>query len=270
MKRHVALPTTHETTKLDKQYNATQRNATRTPSMDCGLRLAQNAPHPAFRFETPAVSPETVSRQNFEFVLVRDDYLVGFAKTPNPRPFAKFLSGERCGSGSGGDDENENGAAGCVFENLGGDATLVAPKDWSPLSLSLLSSSWLSKPSNESQQQSQQQSVSSCYGHLANFVRGAPDAQIAKLWNLVAETLEEQLMGDAGAGATVDVAAIDRPLWWSTAGSGVAWLHFRLDSRPKYYQYRPYKAFAKPLGRDRLLGMDILLGDRKRNAGGNG
>jgi len=264
MKRHVALPTPHETTKLDKQYNATQRN---THSIR-GLRIAQNAPHPAFRFETPAVSPETVSRQNFEFVLVRDDYLVGFAKTPNPRPFAKFLSVERCGGGSGGDDENENGAAGCVFENLGGDATLVAPKDWSPLSLSSSSSSsWLSKPSNELQQQSQQ-SVSSCYGHLANFVRGAPDVQIAKLWNLVAETLEEQLMG--GAGAAVAGAAIDRPLWWSTAGTGVAWLHFRLDSRPKYYQYRPYKAFAKPLGRDRLLGMDILLGDRKRNAGGNG
>ncbi len=31
------------------------------------------------------------------------------------------------------------------------------------------------------------------------------------------------------------------PLWLSTAGGGVAWLHVRLDSRPKYYGYSPYK-----------------------------
>lgn len=31
-----------------------------------------------------------------------------------------------------------------------------------------------------------------------------------------------------------------RPVWLSTAGAGVAWLHVRLDDRPKYYSYRPY------------------------------
>jgi len=33
----------------------------------------------------------------------------------------------------------------------------------------------------------------------------------------------------------------DRPLWISTAGMGVYWLHVRLDSRPKYYRHAPYK-----------------------------
>jgi len=33
----------------------------------------------------------------------------------------------------------------------------------------------------------------------------------------------------------------DRPLWVSTSGLGVAWLHVRLDARPKYYQYTPYR-----------------------------
>ncbi len=32
----------------------------------------------------------------------------------------------------------------------------------------------------------------------------------------------------------------DRPTWLSTAGHGVAWLHVRLDTRPKYYRYTPY------------------------------
>ena len=36
-------------------------------------------------------------------------------------------------------------------------------------------------------------------------------------------------------------ARIDaHPVWLSTAGHGVAWLHVRLDSQPKYYRYRPY------------------------------
>ena len=34
------------------------------------------------------------------------------------------------------------------------------------------------------------------------------------------------------------------PIWLNTAGGGVAWLHIRLDHRPKYYRYLPYK---KPL-----------------------
>jgi len=32
------------------------------------------------------------------------------------------------------------------------------------------------------------------------------------------------------------------PTWLSTAGGGVAWLHVRLDTRPKYYRYNPYRA----------------------------
>ena len=31
------------------------------------------------------------------------------------------------------------------------------------------------------------------------------------------------------------------PVWVSTAGAGVSWLHVRLDDRPKYYGYQPYR-----------------------------
>jgi hypothetical protein len=30
-------------------------------------------------------------------------------------------------------------------------------------------------------------------------------------------------------------------IWCSTSGLGVSWLHFRIDSIPKYYKYLPYK-----------------------------
>jgi len=65
------------------------------------------------------------------------------------------------------------------------------------------------------------------YTHLANFVRRAPELQQQKFWQRVGEIYEQQL-GDA-------------PKWLSTSGLGVYWLHVRIDSRPKYYQYTPYK-----------------------------
>jgi hypothetical protein len=66
------------------------------------------------------------------------------------------------------------------------------------------------------------------YGHLAGFVRSAPSSQLHALWQTV--------------GAAVRERVGDRPLWLSTAGGGVFWLHVRLDSRPKYYAYPPYRA----------------------------
>ncbi len=31
-------------------------------------------------------------------------------------------------------------------------------------------------------------------------------------------------------------------VWLSTCGTGVYWLHMRMDPSPKYYSYRPYKS----------------------------
>jgi hypothetical protein len=87
-----------------------------------------------------------------------------------------------------------------TFPNLGGDAALVVPR---PVA------------------------APSAYGHIAAFVREAPDAQRHALWQAVAAALEDRL--DA------------QPTWLSTSGLGVAWVHVRLDSVPKYYQYGPYR-----------------------------
>ena len=34
------------------------------------------------------------------------------------------------------------------------------------------------------------------------------------------------------------------PVWLSTAGGGVDWLHMRLDERPKYYRHLPWRNWA--------------------------
>lgn len=66
------------------------------------------------------------------------------------------------------------------------------------------------------------------YSHLAAFCRGAPVAQRDRLWRVVGETMLERI-GEA-------------PVWLSTAGGGVDWLHVRLDDRPKYYGHRSYRS----------------------------
>jgi hypothetical protein len=67
------------------------------------------------------------------------------------------------------------------------------------------------------------------YGHLAAFVRQAPAEQCDVLWQRVGGALARRLS--------------EKPVWLSTAGAGVSWLHVRLDDRPKYYGHAPYRAF---------------------------
>jgi hypothetical protein len=128
--------------------------------------------------------------------LVNDSYLYNFASSADSHAFAEHFG---C--------SNDNA---CVFENLSGSATLVAPK---PIRIG--------------------DGVNSDnrYGHIAAFCRTAPTNQIVEVWRLVAQTFQEQLV----------LKTNDRPIWFSTAGTGIAWLHFRFDDRPKYYLYRPFK-----------------------------
>ena len=67
---------------------------------------------------------------------------------------------------------------------------------------------------------------SSAYAHLATFVQKAPASQVNALWQRVGQAVSRSLS--------------DEPMWLSTSGLGVAWLHIRLDSTPKYYQHQPY------------------------------
>lgn len=88
-----------------------------------------------------------------------------------------------------------------TFHNLGGDALLVAPR---PIA------------------------ESATYTHIAAFLRTAPEAQRHDLFLALARAIDSELTQTA------------TPIWISSSGLGIAWLHIRLDSFPKYYQYRPF------------------------------
>jgi hypothetical protein len=63
--------------------------------------------------------------------------------------------------------------------------------------------------------------------HLASFLQLAPQSQIHALWMTVGTAMTQRIG--------------QQPIWLNTAGGGVPWLHVRLDSRPKYYRYGPYR-----------------------------
>ena len=90
-----------------------------------------------------------------------------------------------------------------TFPNLGGDAVLVVPAEDADTGKG---------------------------AHLAVFLRGASPARRRALWRAVGEAAAAELARPRG------------PLWLSTSGMGVAWLHVRLDSTPKYYTHAPFRA----------------------------
>lgn len=69
------------------------------------------------------------------------------------------------------------------------------------------------------------------YPHLAAFLRRAPADQIRSLWKHTAKTVHQHVASS--------------PKWLSTAGLGIAWLHVRLDTRPKYYHHDSYTHHKK-------------------------
>lgn len=109
------------------------------------------------------------------------------ARTPDPDAFAEHFFASP-------------EAEAIQFANLRGDAIMVVPTPIAALT---------------------------AYGHLAAFVREAPESQRHALWALVGEAMSRRLSA--------------KPVWLSTAGAGVSWLHVRLDDRPKYYGHDPYR-----------------------------
>jgi hypothetical protein len=92
------------------------------------------------------------------------------------------------------------------FKNLGGDSLLVVPCPiLKPLEM---------------------------YAHIASFLRNSSRLQIDKVLIKCGEELKRVLLeGSPNA-----------KRYLSTSGLGVSYLHIRIDSAPKYYQYAPYKS----------------------------
>jgi hypothetical protein len=102
--------------------------------------------------------------------------------------------------------EANKGAVASSFFNLGRDAVLIVPN-----------------PDKRLEDEAS-------YRHLANFCR-IPLVDLTRgFWSKVGKVMLEQLESEPG-----------RPLWLSTSGLGVYYLHMRVDTVPKYYTFAPFK-----------------------------
>ena len=92
----------------------------------------------------------------------------------------------------------------CAFWSLGGDARLIAPQPKSDRNINN-------------------------YMHLASFMRTVNSEQIDHIWTLLTKEYIKRQTTNEG-----------KPIWFSTSGAGVSWLHIRVDDRPKYYSFKEF------------------------------
>ena len=69
------------------------------------------------------------------------------------------------------------------------------------------------------------------YGHLKDFILNASKEEIRDILLKVGEEVENYKNNSI---------TNEKPLFLSTHGDGVPWLHFRIESSPIYYLYKPY------------------------------
>lgn len=192
--------------------------------------IIASSPFDSVLFEVPGCNWRNSAMKPFEFVLVNEPRLKTFAEgNPDRHAFEEhfMMSSQQqssCTSISGDTNDKNNNNNGersssssvpkvvCAFPNLGKDGTLISP---------------LPQPGIND----------STYSHLVSFLRNAPPEQISQFWKLSAKTYIDELKHKH--------ERINEYVgtWFSTNGMGVAWLHLRIDSFPKYYSYEP---FTKP------------------------
>ena len=68
------------------------------------------------------------------------------------------------------------------------------------------------------------------YSHIGKFLRSASKEETVQLWRNVAKEYLITLRSNSS-----------KCFWLSTSGTGVSWLHFRIDETPKYYTYLPFR-----------------------------
>lgn len=168
--------------------------------------IISSFPSTAVFWECISVTPQSVGVTVFEFVLLPAAKLASI--TPDIEPFK-----EKCMSHS---SENADDSM-AVFYNLNKDALLVVPCPSEK-------SHYIDSPAY--------------MAHLATFIRGESSVRTAEFWKTVASAMIQTLK------QSVEESDRNKRFWLSTSGLGVSWLHVRIDTRPKYYNWEEYKNVA--------------------------
>ena len=161
-------------------------------------------------FETPGTNWRSSNDHPFEVALVNEPALQRFAENhPDRDAFEEHFNACLMNNHNKMNTNPPPPPTICSFANLGGDAQLISPLPQTNVN-------------------------DSSYSHLAAFLRRAPKPQVATFWKMASteylNVLQQKHEYDKNTSKT----------WFSTNGMGVAWVHLRLDTRPKYYSYGPF------------------------------
>jgi len=156
----------------------------------------------AFFWECPPINIQTVSSTQFEFVLIPT---TAFSDThADCSAFEEHIS-LNC------NNVNRNIM---IFKSLNKDATLISPCTATGTVVTT--------------------EVGYGYTHLYKFLQYGRQNYIEIFLGTIGKQFLSILQEKQ---KTYDLS----DTWLSTSGLGIPWLHVRLDSRPKYYQYEGYK-----------------------------
>lgn len=224
VKRYAAVHNTNEPVSTQSWMSLVHSDSTVGLQAASALsKIIAESPYDAMLFETPGTTWKSSPNDQFEFALVDMPSLAKFAElSPDQDAFQKHFT-STCY-----DQLNfEELKYTCTFPNLGGDAILVAPVPPMDTKLYVF------------------------YSHLAIFIRHAPEKQVSEFWRVAASTYLDTMKKKAlkvfmstnntDPRNNTDQQQTAAKTWFSTNGMGVAWLHLRIDDRPKYYSYAPFK-----------------------------
>ena len=169
----------------------------------------QNFKHPGLFWECISVTPDLFNVTPFEYILLPSSTVAGLVTDIGPFR-EKFAARDPSLPAI----QNERDVA--VFHNLRRDAVLVVPcpTDYSHFM----------RPPDY-------------MAHLLKFMRGGSPEQVRQLWITIGRTMIDTL-GDSWENGE---DGKHTRFWLSTSGLGVSWLHVRIDTVPKYYNWKDYK-----------------------------
>ena len=172
--------------------------------IDMLISTLQLFPAEAVLFECISTTPATVGTTKFEFVIIPAPSLATIRTDIGP--FREKFDEQKA---RGGSDSSDSKTA--TFYNLGRDAMLIVPC-----------------PVNERDFATPPDYMA----HLTKFMRGSSADQMKQFWTTVGRAMFQTLQ---------ESPLPNKRFWLSTSGLGVSWLHMRVDTVPKYYNWNAYK-----------------------------
>ena len=199
-----------------------------SPLLDLFIDTIHNFPSQALFFETPPITSSTYNTLPFEYVLLPSPELELI--TMNYSPFEEKFK-HSCHTNI---KLNHNNTDFVTFSNLSGESRLISPCPIYTHTSSLITSTNTPYiPTNDITNNVID------FSHFSKFIYNAPNKDIIR--NLfITLKIEIEHIFSSQSGHNSDPHNSDHRLWISTSGLGVSWLHIRLDSIPKYYNYKEY------------------------------